>query len=110
MDMASGRSAAGGPATAMNKLLRAEMPTAPSDPANPLTGALDMFDVVFAWIVRRFINVVPDVYGFSWTDYVKEGFDVPPEYLVMNFLVTAAYLLPWFILGYYLLRSREIAA
>jgi uncharacterized protein with PQ loop repeat len=110
MDMASGRSAAGGPATAMNKLLRAEMPTAPSDPGNPLTGALDVFDVAFAWIVRRFINLVPDVHGFSWTDYLKEGFDVPPEYLVMNFLVTAAYLLPWFILGYYLMRSREVAA
>lgn len=110
MDMASGRSVAGGPATAMNKLLRAEMPTAPSDPSNPLTGAIDIMDIVFAWIVRRFINLVPDVQGFSWTDYLKEGFDVPPEYLAMNFLVAAAYLLPWFILGYYLLRSREIAA
>jgi len=108
--MASGRSVAGGPATAMNKLLRAEMPTAPNDPSNPLAGALDVFDHAFAWVVRRFINLVPDVHGFSWTDYLKEGFDVPPEYLVMNFLVAAAYLLPWFILGYYLMRSREIAA
>lgn len=110
MDLASGKPASGGAATSMNKILRAEMASAPSDPTNPLTGALDSFDLGFAWFIRRFINLVPDVYGSSWTDYLKEGFDVPAEYLIMNLLVTTAYLLPWFILGYYMLRSREIAA
>ena len=60
--------------------------------------------------MRRFLNLVPDVYGYTWTSFVQEGFNIPFESLVMNLVVTVGYLLPWFILGYYLMRSREVAA
>ena len=110
VDMASGQSAVGGPFRAMNQLLKAEQPTAQLDEANPLTRAAEGGDVAFAWVVRRFVNVVPDVYAYSWTDFVKEGFNIPAEALAMNFVLTVGYLLPWFILGYFLFRSREVAA
>lgn len=110
VDMASGQSAVGGPFRALNQLFKAEQPTATLDETNPLVRAAEGGDVVFAWVVRRFVNVVPDVYAYSWTDYVKEGFNIPFEALVMNLLLTIGYLLPWFILGYFLFRSREVAA
>ncbi len=109
-DIATGTNFVGGPFRAVNQLLRAEQPTAQIDPTNPLNRAVAGMDQGFAWLVRRFINMVPDVQTFSWTPYVGEGFSIPLECLVMNVLVTAAYLLPWFILGYYLMRSREVAA
>ncbi|OWK40515.1 hypothetical protein [Fimbriiglobus ruber] len=109
-DMASGRSNVGGPFRAVNQLLKAEQPTAIVDSGNPLTRAAEGGDVVFSWLVRRFINLVPDVYAYSWTDFVSEGFNIPLENLVMNLVVLVAYLLPWFILGYFLIRSREVAA
>lgn len=108
--IATGTSVGGGPFQAVNQLLRAEQPTTQLDPTNPLNRAVVGLDEGFAWLVRRFVNMVPDVQTFGWTSYVSEGFSIPFECLVMNFLVTVAYLLPWFILGYYLMRSREVAA
>jgi hypothetical protein len=108
-DLAQG-SYVGGPFRAMNQLLKAEQPTAVQDPSSAFTRATEGGDVAFSWLVRRFVNIVPDPYTFEWTDHVGEGFNISPEYLVMNVLVMIAYLLPWFILGYYLMRSREVAA
>jgi hypothetical protein len=109
-DMASGKSYVGGPFKAIGQLLRAEQTTAQADPNSPLTGAVEGLDKGFAWGVRRVINMVPDVYAYSWTSYLSEGFDIPWAALVMNVAVLIGYLLPWFVLGYYLIRSREVAA
>ena len=109
-DVASGRGYAGGPFAALTNLLKAETPTAQPDQTSALTNINNFSDQLTAWFVRRFVNMIPDVESFSWTGYVAEGFDVPVQCLIMNVVVTAAYLLPWFILGYYLMRSREVAA
>jgi hypothetical protein len=109
-DMASGQSYVGGPFKAMNQLLKAEQTTAQADPNSPITGAVEGLDKAFAWGVRRVINMVPDVYAYSWTNFLSEGFNIPVGALLMNLVVLAGYLLPWFILGYYLIRSREVAA
>ena len=63
-----------------------------------------------AWAFRRVQNMIPDVDSFSWGNFVSEGFNVNTEYLVVNLLVTFGYLLPWAILAYYLMKSREVAA
>ena len=109
-DMATGNSSAGGPFRAVNSLLKAEQPTAQADPANSLAKLTDGGDLFFSWMVRRFINVVPDLDSYSWTGYLSEGFSVPLECLAMNLLTTVGYLLPWFVLSFYLMRSREVAA
>ena len=41
---------------------------------------------------------------------MAEGFCIRPEFMVMNLLFMVAYLLPWFLIGYYLLKTREVAA
>jgi hypothetical protein len=66
-------------------------------------------DEVFRWLIRRVINVVPDVERFDFTSYVSEGFNIPAAQLGINFLLLAGYLLPWAILAFYLLRWREVA-
>ncbi len=109
-DMASGHSFVGGPFRSMNQILNAQQATIPVDETNPLARAAEGLDVGFAWLVRRFMNLVPDVYAYSWTSFVQEGFNIPFECLVMDLVVMVGYLLPWFILGYYLMRSREVAA
>ncbi len=109
-DMASGKSYVGGPFKAMSQLLKAEQSTAQTDPNSAITGAVEGLDKGAAWFFRRVINMVPDVYSYSWTNHLSEGFNVPAGALVMNVVVLFGYLLPWFILGYYLIRSREVAA
>ena len=107
-DLAANRVVGGGPFEAMSRFAKAEQPTAPSSES---AGAklLQGLDVGWSWIVRRIQNVIPDVESFTWTSFVSEGFNINAEYLAINLLVTLGYLLPWGVLAYYLMKSREIA-
>ncbi|HJZ53667.1 MAG TPA: ABC transporter permease, partial [Gemmataceae bacterium] len=106
-DLAYGRNIGGGPAESAFRLVRTEQPTAQLPTSG--TGVLQLFDKGWAWVVRRIQNVIPDVESFTWTNFVSEGFNINAEYLILNLLVTVGYLLPWAILAYYLMKSREIA-
>jgi len=109
-DMATGRSIGGGPVEAMSRLLKSEQPTAPL-PETAGTKFIQGIDEVWAgFIVRRIQNMVPDVDSFNMADFVAEGFNINTEFLVVNVLVTIGYLLPWAVLAYYLMKSREVAA
>lgn len=99
----------GGPMRALTQILQAKQSTALPE-SNAWEETADIFDVVYAWGFRRLLNVLPDVDSFYWTRYVAEGFSIPLEALVMNLLVLLAYLFPWFLMGYYLIRGREVAA
>ncbi len=107
-DIASGRNI-GGPLQSMSQIFKAEQPTVPAgDTAYART--LMFGDKIVAWFYRRFQNVIPDVDSFSWGHFVSEGFNINTEYLVVNVLITFGYLIPWAIAGYYLMKSREVAA
>lgn len=108
-DLATNRGVGGGPFQSMSQLVKAEQGTTPlSESAS--TRALLAGDKGWAWIIRRVQNMIPDVDSFSWGHFVSEGFNVNTEYLVVNLLVTIGYLLPWAVLAYYLMKSREVAA
>ncbi len=108
-DIASGGQNVGGPFRSMSQIVKAEQPTAPTgDTAYART--LLFGDKIAAWIFRRVQNVIPDVDSFSWGHFVSEGFNINTEYLVVNVLITFGYLIPWAILAYYLMKSREVAA
>jgi hypothetical protein len=108
-DLANNRNTGGGPFQSMSQLVKAEQGTTPlTDSAS--TKALLFSDKGFAWFVRRLQNMIPDVESFSWGHFVSEGFNVNTEYLVVNLLITFGYLLPWAVLAYYLMKSREVAA
>lgn len=99
----------GGPMVAMNQIFQAKQSTAlPEETA--LEQSAQAGDQAFAWVFRRVVNVLPDLESFVWTSYVAEGFSVPLEALVMNVVVLIAYLFPWFLMAYYLIRGREVAA
>ncbi|VTU01809.1 Uncharacterized protein OS=Planctomyces brasiliensis (strain ATCC 49424 / DSM 5305 / JCM 21570 / NBRC 103401 / IFAM 1448) GN=Plabr_1574 PE=4 SV=1 [Gemmataceae bacterium] len=108
-DVASGRTVGGGPFESMSKLMKAEQPTAPSaDTAG--AKALGAADKGWSWVVRRVSKAFPDLQSFEWSAFVAEGFNIDTQYLVVNLLMLIGYLLPWGILAYYLMKSREVAA
>ena len=90
-------------------MFQAQQSTAQDDGSATLRAA-DFFDRAFGWVMRRVFNLMPDVDAFNWTPYVSEGFNIPFECMVMNVVSLIGYLFPWFLLGFYLLRSREVAA
>jgi hypothetical protein len=108
-DVAYGTSVGGGPFEALTRTLRTDTPTAQLEQSAVVRTA-GVGDQGFAWVFRRVLNVVPDVEAFAWTDYLKEGFNISGEYLLMNLVVLFGYLLPWALLSYYLIRNREVAA
>jgi hypothetical protein len=108
LDVAQGTSTGGGPFESLTRLLRADTPTAQLDKTAALQG-IEFGDNVFRWVFRRYANVVPDVDAYNWTNHLMEGFNINVEFLVVNFIVLVGYLLPWMVLGYYLMRGREVA-
>ncbi len=108
-DVASNRTIGGGPFESMSRLMKAEQPTAPS--SETAGGkALTAADKGWSWVVRRVSKVFPDLESFDWGPFVAEGFNIDSQYLVVNLLMMFGYLLPWGILAYYLMKSREVAA
>jgi len=108
-DLAANRTIGGGPFESMSRLMKAEQPTAPS--SETAGGkALISADKGWSWLVRRVSKGVPDLKSFNWRDFLAEGFNIDSQYLVVNLLMTFGYLLPWGILAYYLMKSREVAA
>ena len=56
------------------------------------------------------LDVIPDVYNSNFVAFVESGFNIGPERLLIAAVLMFGYLLPWFLLGYYLLKWREIAS
>lgn len=78
---------------------------------SPTTSILRLGDEFFSWWIGRIINLLPDINRHDLHPYVANGFDIAwgQVLLVDNLLPLIGYLLPWFVLAYFLLRYREIA-
>ena len=53
--------------------------------------------------------VLPDFRSFSTVDYVAYGFNIPMNQLCQDLTVCLAYLAGLFVIGYFFLRTREVA-
>jgi hypothetical protein len=108
--LAEQREAGGGPAEAAFRLFTRSSVGAPLQ-ETPGASLLQGFDAAYLWVLRRLVNLVPDVNRFDLHSYVANGFDIGWSriLLVDNFLPLVGYLIPWAVLAYYLMNSREIA-
>jgi hypothetical protein len=68
-------------------------------------------DEAFRWVLGYVLNFIPDIHRYNLTEYVAEGFDISWGQIIFldNILPLVGYLIPWLILGYYLINYREIA-
>lgn len=108
-DVATGQSTGGGPFESLTRLLSANTPTAQLE-QTATKSTIDLGDRFYQWVFRRYENIVPNIDAFTWTNYLKEGFNINAEYLLVNAIILVGYLLPWALLSYYLIRNREVAA
>lgn len=100
----------GGPMEAIRNIANRKLSNVKMDESQ---AAADRFvtlsDEAFRWVMRRILSINPDVSALDFTRYAGEGFNVPADQLLIGLLLLVGYLLPWFVLAYYLLRWREIA-
>jgi hypothetical protein len=72
---------------------------------------MTVFDQAHANFLEVILKMIPDVNRFDLSRYVANGFDISVIRVLFldNLLPLLAYLLPWFLLSYYLIQSREVA-
>jgi hypothetical protein len=108
-ELARGANIGGGPLESLARLIKNDTATAELDP-NPVVRVLQGGDAAYRWLLRRVMNVIPDVDRYGLSDYVAQGFSIGPDFLLINLITLTAYVLPWFVAAYYLMKAREIAA
>lgn len=57
-----------------------------------------------------FAQLVPNLSTLHTANFVAEGFDIPLALMARNFTIIVGYVIPVIIVGYFLLRNREVAA
>ncbi|HEV8059942.1 MAG TPA: ABC transporter permease [Gemmataceae bacterium] len=109
-ELASEKIVGGGPMESLVRMVNREAMTTPLQATPGVRMALGG-DKVYGWIMRRVLDIIPDTDRLDWTNYVAEGFNIGvPDLIGINALMIAAYLLPCALVGYYLIKWREIAS
>jgi hypothetical protein len=109
IDLADGKTVGGGPFEQAIRMARGEALTQPLD-VTPTTQVAFFSDNAFRWTLRRLLNIFPDLDRLDWSKAVAEGFNVGlGTHVGLSALAVLGYLVPWGLLAYYLMKSREIA-
>jgi hypothetical protein len=106
--VAYGTNIGGGPTEAFLRLVSNQHITAPLDENTSITVA-SKADLGFRFLIRRVLDVIPDVERFDMTSFVAEGFNISAAQIGLDVLLLLGYLLPWFVLAYFIMKWREIA-
>lgn len=107
--LAEGTTAGGGPMESLIRLVKHESLVTPLESTAGADFA-QRTDQLYQFLLRGLLYLFPDVDRLDWTSYVAEGFNIGMGTTVLlSTLMLAAYLVPWAILSYYLMKSREIA-
>lgn len=107
-DVATGKQVGGGP---VESLVRMVMQW------NQVTEIHDSFgtrlmhvsDMVLKGLMHGLTYVLPDFRALSTINYVASGFDIPANQLAQDVTVGLAYIAGLCVIGYFLLRTREVA-
>jgi hypothetical protein len=109
VEVALGKNIGGGPLEALIRLVNRQNMVAQLEETTTLRVATGS-DTAFRWFLNLVLKVIPDVDRYDLTSYVAEGFNIPVDQLLVKLIILLAYLLPWAVLAYYLIKWREIAA
>jgi len=67
-------------------------------------------DYVFACLIWAFVNMLPSYTNFDTQGFVVDGYDIPLEVVVQQLITVAGFLIALVGVGYFFLKSKEIAA
>jgi len=70
---------------------------------------LNSFIETLAWVLRSSSNLLPDVSQFPVTDYIESGISIPIAAIGGALGVLCCYGVPMLVLGYVILRKKEVA-
>ena len=109
VDIATGKSYGGGPAESVVRIAtQANVMVQLEDTLlnNLVTGFDKFFAKPIMWAVAQ---MLPDFRSFSTVRYAADGYNVPWDRVFQDVTVCLGYVIGLSILGYFLLRTREVA-
>lgn len=98
----------GGPVEALYRIVTQKNLISPLEPGFGTT-AIKNFDSVLQHVMLSVAQVLPNFSSFSTVDFAAYGFSVPPEKVWQDLTVCLAYVVGLVVIGYFLLRTREVA-
>jgi hypothetical protein len=107
-NVATGKQVGGGPLESLYRLVTQMNQISPM-PDNFGTDMIKAVDFVLKRGMYFLTYVLPDFGSLDTVKYIKYGFNTPWNHLGQNLVVCFAYLLGTFIIGYFFLRTREVA-
>jgi hypothetical protein len=109
--LAESRNWEGGPLESLYRLANRQVASTPLDKQSATIDVIFKADAIYKWWLRLVMSMIPDIGQYYPKDYVANGFDITwGTLLLLNFILpVAGYLVPWLMLAYYLIKSREIA-
>jgi hypothetical protein len=109
-DVARGLVKGGGPLESTIRLVTQANQVSALDPDNGLYNLLINIDKGLLWFMSVLVNLIPSLSNVDLTYLVAAGIEVPATILLVNIVQTFAYAAPVAVIGYFLLRNRELAA
>ncbi|MDR1385035.1 MAG: hypothetical protein LBJ67_14475 [Planctomycetaceae bacterium] len=109
MDIAFGKNLGGG---AFESLIRMLTQSNLMDDMNKSWGAafVIMLDKVSGGLLIVMGQIIPPFSDFAYYEQaLQKGFDVPLSWMLVHGLATFGYVLPIFVVGYIILKNREVA-
>jgi ABC-type transport system involved in multi-copper enzyme maturation permease subunit len=107
-EVATGKQVGGGPVESLVRLVtqRNQMTEIPDSVGTRLMHAAD---TVFTTAMQGLTYVLPDFSKFSTVDYVAYGYNIPPDRIAQDVTTGLAYVAGLCVIGYFFLRTREVA-
>ncbi|MCL2349707.1 MAG: hypothetical protein FWC50_15760, partial [Planctomycetaceae bacterium] len=109
LDIAFGKNLGGG---AFESLVRMLTQTNLMDDMSKGFGSSLIFllDKVSGGLLIILGQMIPPLYDFTYYEQaLRAGFNIPASWMIVHALTTLGYVLPIFIVGYIILRNREVA-
>jgi hypothetical protein len=108
IDVATGKQVGGGPVESLYRIITQMNQMSPL-PENIGTDLMITVDTVLKAGMHSLAYVLPDFRSFSTVGYVAYGFYIPLDKLAQDLTTCLAYLAGLFVMGYFFLRTREVA-
>jgi len=108
-DVANGTIQGGGPLESACRLVTQQSVMTPLAPGYT-TSFIKGVDYGITQVVQSVASMIPNYSDFDTSAYIADGFQVPGSLLPEHFLIVLAYFLVLSTAGYFLLKTREIAA
>jgi ABC-type transport system involved in multi-copper enzyme maturation permease subunit len=107
-NVATGEQVGGGPIESLYRIITQMNQMSPL-PENFGSDLMQAVDAVLKAGMYSLTYVLPDFRSFSTVGYVAYGFYIPMNQVFQDLTVCAAYLAGLFVIGYFCLRTREVA-